>query len=263
MGSVYPRIKRKPLGPVAGISEIRYIKSPNSRYSLSAKKLVIAIDGPAASGKSTTARLVAEKLGYLHVDTGAMYRAVTAKVLKSGIRLDDLGKIGALLRSTRIELRGTGGSVTVLVDGEDVTDQIRSREVTRSVSAVSRLRDVRQAMVREQRRMGEGGGIVLEGRDIGTVVFPNADLKIYLVADIEARARRRQRELEEQGIHSSLDVLRKEIAERDKLDSTREESPLRKADDAIMLDTSGLTIEEQVSFVAGKAFEIISRTEEG
>ena len=226
-----------------------------------AKKLVIAIDGPAASGKSTTARLVAGKLGYVHVDTGAMYRAITAKVLASGISPDDTEKIGRILEDTRIELRNTGGSVKLLLDGKDVADRIRSAEVTRSVSAISRLRQVRESMVREQRKMGEQGGIVLEGRDIGTVVFPNADLKIFMVAELEARASRRQRELDRRESTTDLDVLKKEIEERDRLDSTRDESPLRKADDAIVLDTSALSINEQVDFVVKKAREIIAQRE--
>jgi cytidylate kinase len=254
-------LSKNPTGLVAGISEIRYIESPYDRDSLSAKKLVIAIDGPAASGKTTTARRVAEELGYLHVDTGAMYRAITAKVVKSSISLDDKEGIGELLRATHIELVDASGSIKVLVDGEDVTAQIRNAEVTRAVSGVSRLRDVRQAMVREQRRMGVGGGIVLEGRDIGTVVFPKADLKIFMVADIDARARRRQHELSGQGIHTHIDVLRKEIEERDRLDSTRDESPLKKAHDAIVLDTSGLTIDEQVSFVVEKARQLLNRSD--
>ena len=228
---------------------------------MSAKKLVIAIDGPAASGKSTTARLVAEKLSYLHVDTGAMYRAITAKVLRSGIALDDTEKIQSLLKTTRVELRRGGTAVRVFLDGDDVMEQMRTPEVTRSVSAVSRLRQVREVMVREQRRMGEAGGIVLEGRDIGTVVFPNADLKIFMVADIEARARRRQRELSPAESAPGLDLLKKEIEERDRLDSTRDESPLKKADDAIVLDTSRLTIGGQVDFVVEKAREIIAQLE--
>ena len=228
---------------------------------LSAKKLVIAIDGPAASGKSTTARLVAGKLGYLHVDTGAMYRAVTAKVLRSGIALDDAEKIHSLLRTTRIELQSSGVAVKVLLDGVDVTEQMRTPEVTRSVSAVSRLRQVREVMVREQRKMGRQGGIVLEGRDIGTVVFPNADLKIFMVADIESRARRRQRESGQTESGLGLDLLKNEIAERDRLDSTRDESPLKKAEDAIVLDTSALTIDEQVDFVVAKARDILAQQE--
>jgi CMP/dCMP kinase len=216
---------------------------------LQPRKLVIAIDGPAASGKSTTARLVAERLGYMHVDTGAMYRAVTLKVLRSGLPSDDAAGIGRLMESTRVELRGEDGRLRVLLDGEEVTDLIRTQEVTRAVSAVSSLHDVRSAMVREQRALGRNGGIVLEGRDIGTVVFPDAECKFFLVAGIEARARRRRDELLASGVSADLKQLMREIEERDRLDSTRSESPLRKADDAIVIDTSDLSIEQEVAAV--------------
>lgn len=222
---------------------------------MSRKRLVIAIDGPAASGKSTTAQLVAQRLGYLHIDTGAMYRALTLKILRSGLDGFYSKKIGAIAETTRIELVNANGSLQVLLDGEDVTEQIRSPEVTTAVSSVSTLRDVRQALVREQRRLGQEGGVVLEGRDIGTVVFPDADLKIFLIASIEARARRRQRELQEKGITIDLETLMHEIRERDEKDSSRDESPLRRADDAIVLDTSALTIDEQVEFVLRKVKE--------
>jgi len=228
---------------------------------LNAKKLVIAIDGPAASGKSTTARLVAKRLGYLHVDTGAMYRAITLKVLKSGLKPDDVGNVGLLLTSTRVELQRTNDSVRVLLDGEDVTEGIRSAEVTRAVSAVSRIRQVREAMVLEQRKMAEGQGIVLEGRDIGTVVFPKAHLKIFMVANLEARARRRQNELKAKGINANTKSLLKEIQERDALDTTRDESPLKRAADAIELDNSNLTINEQVEFVLKKAKRLLEQNE--
>jgi len=216
---------------------------------VSPRKLVIAIDGPAASGKSTTARLVAEELGYVHVDTGAMYRAVTLKVLRAGIDPADRAGIGRLLETTHVALRREGPETRVLLDGEDVTAPIRTPDVTRAVSMVSSHRSVRQAMVREQRRMGSEGGIVLEGRDIGTVVFPDADLKFFMVAGIEARARRRGEELRSRGITPDLKSLAEEIGERDRLDSTRKESPLRKAGDAIEIDTSEMTIEEQVRAV--------------
>lgn len=219
------------------------------------KKLVIAIDGPAAAGKSTTAKLVAERLGYLHVDTGAMYRAVTLKVLRAGLATDDRRGITNLLATTHIELRPVNTTFTVLLDGVDVTQEIRSHDVTRAVSGVSRLREVREAMVREQRRMGEEGGIVLEGRDIGTVVFPDADLKFFMIAGIKARARRRVDELRAKGVEADVRKLRREIEERDRLDSTRAESPLRKAPDAIELDTSDMTIEEQVECVVRCARE--------
>jgi len=216
---------------------------------VSARKLVIAIDGPAASGKSTTAKLVAERLGYIHLDTGAMYRAITLKVLRAGIRPEDEEAIALLVRSTHVELRQAGAAAHVLLDGEDVSANIRTPEVTRAVSAVSSQRAVRSVMVREQRRMGERGGIVLEGRDIGTVVFPDADVKFFLIAGIEARARRRAEELRLSGREADAALLAQEIRERDALDSSRQESPLKRAADAIEVDTSDLTIDEQVRIV--------------
>lgn len=226
---------------------------------MSVRNLVIAIDGPAASGKSTTARLVAQRLGYLHVDTGAMYRAMTLKVLRAGLRPDDEKGIEQLIKSTTVELQRVGEGMRVLLDGEDVTDDIRTPAVTNAVSEVSRFRRVRERMVQEQRRMGDGRGIVLEGRDIGTVVFPNADVKIFMVAGLEARAKRRQAELGVRRGESDLAHLVSEIEERDRLDSTRTESPLRRAADAVVLDTSHLTIEEQVEFVVQKAREIMAQ----
>lgn len=219
------------------------------------RRLIIAIDGPAASGKTTTAKLVARRLGYMHVDTGAMYRAITLKVLRSGLAPDDRQGISRLLDSTRVQMRNEGGTLHVLLDGRDVTEEIRTPEVTRAVSAVSSLGDVRHAMVREQRALGEKGGIVLEGRDIGTVVFPNAECKFFLIAGIGARAERRLKELQASGVKSDLKELEKEIAERDRFDSTRELSPLRKAADAVEIDTSDLTIEEQVGIVLRKVRE--------
>jgi cytidylate kinase len=220
---------------------------------VSPKKLVIAIDGPAASGKTTTAKLVAEALGYLHVDTGAMYRALTLKILRAGVHPGDQEHVGAIARSTHVELLRKSGTMCVLLDGEDVTREIRVPEVTRAVSEISSHRAVRDVMVREQRAMGVQGGIVLEGRDIGTVVFPDADLKFFVVAGIETRALRRAAELRARGIESDMKALVDEIRERDRLDSTRAESPLKKADDAIELDTSNLTIEQQVSIVVDRA----------
>lgn len=215
--------------------------------------MVIAIDGPAASGKSTTARLVAARLGYLHIDTGAMYRAITLKILRSGVDEYYSKRLAEIVATTRVELQPMNGRLRVLLDGEDVTDEIRTPAVTTAVSSVSTIRFVREAMVKEQRRIGRNGGVVLEGRDIGTVVFPDADLKIFMVASIEARAERRRRELEAQGIVTDLEMLKREIRQRDEKDSTRDESPLRKAEDAIEVDTSNMTIEEQVEFVVRKA----------
>ena len=215
------------------------------------RRLVIAIDGPAASGKSTTARLVAQRLGYLHVDTGAMYRAVTLKVLGAGVAPENRDGVRALMATTHVALEGQGGRLRVMLDGEDVSEAIRHPDVTRAVSAVSSLREVRSAMVREQRALGKDGGIVLEGRDIGTVVFPDADLKFFMVAGIEPRALRRQQELASNGTQLPLETLVREIQERDARDSGREESPLRRADDAITIDTSEMTIEAQVESVVG------------
>lgn len=221
------------------------------------KKLVIAIDGPAASGKSTTSKLTAERLGYLHVDTGAMYRAMTLKVLEEHIDVNDELKIGQLAEQTEIRLQQVERMLKVFLDKRDVSDAIRSQKVTKAVSAVSSIRIVREVMVREQRRMGEHGGIVLEGRDIGTVVFPDADLKIFMVANVEERARRRQKELQKQHVDIPLQQLVDEIVERDGKDSKRDISPLRKADDAIVLDTSNMSIEQQVEFIVNQAKKII------
>ncbi len=211
------------------------------------KKLVIAIDGPAASGKSTTARLVAGRLGYLHVDTGAMYRAMTLKILSAGISPDDTGEVGRLAGKTRITISVSGGVTGVFLDGVDVTGKIRSPEVTRAVSQVSSIAAVRELMVSEQRRLASAGGVVLEGRDIGTVVLPDADVKIFLVADETERARRRQKELREKKVDVMLEDLVHEIHERDRKDSSRDLSPLRRAADAVEVDTSGLTVEGQVA----------------
>lgn len=223
------------------------------------KKIVIAIDGPAASGKSTTAKLVAERLGYLHIDTGAMYRAITLKVVEEKIPLDAVDRIQQLAERTNIQLERRDGQHRVFLDGRDVTEAIRSPEITKRVSLISSYPPVRSVMVREQRRMAEAGGVVLEGRDIGTVVLPNADLKIFMTADVAERARRRKKELEDAGVRVDEEALRVEIEERDKKDSTRETSPLRKAPDAIVLDSSRLTVEQQVEFIVQRAKEIIER----
>ena len=223
------------------------------------RNLVIAIDGPAASGKTTSAKLTAEKLGYIHVDTGAMYRAMTLKVLENGIDPNDVTKVSELAHSTEIHFERDTAPARILVDNRDVTDLLRSREVSNAVSAVSSIKDVRDVMVREQRKIGRNGGIVLEGRDIGTVVFPDADLKIYMVADLLERARRRQHEMEEHDTRVDLVTIEKEITRRDDWDSHRDISPLKKADDAIELDTTHLTIDQQVEFIVSKAKEIIKQ----
>ncbi len=227
---------------------------------MTAKKIVIAIDGPAASGKSTTARLVAERLGYLHVDTGAMYRAVTLRVLEEKIALDDIDAIRSLAEKITIRLERHGGDTRVTVDGRDVTREIRSSRVTKNVSRISSYQQVRSVMVREQRRMAQSGGVVLEGRDIGTVVLPDSELKVFMIADVNERARRRKKELELTGVGVDEQSLKEEIEERDRKDSTRDVSPLKKAPDAVIVDTSTLTIEQQVELIVEKAKGMIKRS---
>lgn len=223
------------------------------------KKIIIAIDGPAGSGKSTTARLVAQKLGYIYIDTGAMYRALTLKVIELGIDPNDESSIIKIAENTKIELLYENGNLKVILDGKDVSEKIRSPEVTSLVSIVSAHPKLRDIMVKKQRELGRNGGVVMDGRDIGTVVFPDADLKIFMTADVKERAKRRQKELKAQGFNVEIEKLIKEIEERDKFDSTREVGPLKKADDAIEIDTTNLTIDEQVELVLKKAYELINQ----
>ena len=220
--------------------------------------LIIAIDGPAASGKSTTAKLAAARLGFAYLDSGAMYRAAALRAVRLGVSLDDRAALGRAAEGAAIVLSGSGRG-PVLLDGEDVTAEIRTPAVSRASSIMSAVPAVRRALVRQQREFAARGDCVVEGRDIGTVVFPDADLKVYLTASIEERARRRMVELAGRGIHGDEEAIRAEIAERDRRDSTREDSPLRKAADAVEVDTTGLTIEEQVEAVVRIARERMSR----
>ncbi len=211
---------------------------------------VIAIDGPAGSGKTTTAKGVAKKLGFIYIDTGAMYRAVGYAVRAKGFAMDDEGSICALMRELNIVLRIGGNGQETILNGTNVESAIRTPEIARAASDVSRIPCVREAMVDLQRAAAAGApGAVLEGRDIGTVVFPNAPLKIYLTADVRSRAERRLREMREAGTDIPLETLILQIAERDRNDSTRAHSPLRKAGDAIEIDTTHLTIPEQVDAI--------------
>ena len=208
-------------------------------------KIVVAIDGPAGAGKSTIAKLVAGKIGYAYIDTGAMYRSVTWKWLQSGKAFDE-NFISELSQKMVIEFKPEANINRVFVDGTEVTDAIRSAEVTANVSRVAAIGPVREAMVEQQRRMGDVGGVLMDGRDIGTVVFPNAQLKVFLTATVEERAMRRYKELVVKGEKVDLEQLKADIASRDKQDSERAISPLRQAEDAILLDTSDMSIEEVV-----------------
>lgn len=207
------------------------------------KKIVVAIDGPAGAGKSTIAKLVAERLGYAYIDTGAMYRSVAWKFLQTGQPFDE-AFISSLANTMVIQFRPEAKVNRVFVDGQEVTDAIRSTEVTANVSRVAAIGAVREAMVEQQRRMGDAGGVLMDGRDIGTVVFPNAQLKIFLTASVEERAQRRYKELLAKGEQVDLAQLQQDIASRDKQDSERAIAPLRQAEDALLLDTSHMNIEQ-------------------
>lgn len=219
------------------------------------KKISIAIDGPAAAGKSTVAKIVAENLSYIYIDTGAMYRALTYKAILNQTDLENEHQLHQLLSDTMIELLPNIGKQMILLDGKDVTNEIRNSEVTNSVSKVSRHRLIREEMVERQQRFATGGGVVMDGRDIGTFVLPNAEVKVFLIASVEERATRRHAENLAKGYPSDLQQLKEEIAERDKLDSEREIAPLRKADDAFEIDTTSLNIDQVVEAIMKLAKE--------
>lgn len=207
-------------------------------------KLNIAIDGPGGAGKSTVARLVAKQLGYIYVDTGAMYRAVTWKALQSDISPANKEELVRLASSLRIELHPGEQSQQVLLNGEDVTDYIRSVPVTQNVSAVAAVPEIRRLLVSKQQEMAKAKGVVMDGRDIGTHVLPDAELKIFLTASAKERAKRRYLEMKEKNEDVTLEQVEKEIIERDRKDEQREASPLVQAKDAILLDSSGMPIRQ-------------------
>jgi len=219
------------------------------------KKIIIAIDGPAGAGKSTVAQLVGQRLNYTYIDTGAMYRAIAWKVLQDGLTVHDLAAIINIAQSIRIKLACNEGKTQVFVNEYDVTAEIRDPSVSSIVPDIAQVAAVREAMVRLQQAMAQQGGVVMDGRDIGTHVLPNADVKIFLTASIEERAQRRWRELRDKGIAISLEDLTRDIAARDKKDCERDISPLIQAPDAVLLDTTDMSIERAV-------LEILSICEE-
>jgi CMP/dCMP kinase len=219
------------------------------------RKLIIAIDGPVGSGKSTLARRVAAMLGYLYFDTGAMYRAVALKAQRRGISFDALDALTGIARETRIDLRAQDSTQEVFLDGEDVTTAIRTPEVAQAASKIAIVPGVRKVLVAEQRRAGEQGGVVMEGRDIGSVVFPDAHLKIFLSASPEVRAERRWREHQQKGDVIDLARTLEEIHERDRRDRERETSPLVRAPDAVVVDSTAMEPEEVARLVVMLAKE--------
>ena len=222
------------------------------------KQIQIAIDGPASSGKSTVAKIIAKDLGYTYLDTGAMYRAATYLALRHDLTEEDVDQLVDLLNQYPVSFgRSEDGQQLGVVAAGDVTHPIRDNEVTNNVSWVSALAPVRERLVAQQQQIAAQGGIVMDGRDIGTVVLPNAELKIFLVASVEERAGRRYKENLSKGIETDLEVLKKEIAERDYKDSHREVSPLKPAADAIHFDTTGVGIDQVVAFIEEKAKKIL------
>jgi cytidylate kinase len=216
---------------------------------------VIAIDGPSGAGKSTITRLLADRLGYLHIDTGAMFRAIALTVKRSGVDLADEEALAALCGGVDISFIRSEQGCRVLLNGEDVSEAIRTPEISLLTSTVSAIKSVRDILLELQREMGKAGGVVLEGRDIGTVVFPDAEVKFFLTASAEERGRRRYLEMLEKGEDVTMEGTIAEVARRDEQDEQREHAPLRRAADAIVIDSSGLSIEDVLSLMEGKIKE--------
>lgn len=221
------------------------------------KKIKISIDGPSGSGKSTTAKIVAENLQYIYIDTGAMYRAITYAWLQSGLELTK-ENLKTITDNSIVDMKQSYEGQRTFLNGKDISDEIRTTEVTKYVSPVSADGYVREVMVEQQRNIGKDGGIVMDGRDIGTIVFPDAELKIYLIASVEARTERRLKEMLQKKMDVTYEEVKKLLLDRDKYDSSREISPLRKAIDAIEIDTSNITIHEQTNIIIELAKKIIN-----
>ncbi len=212
--------------------------------------MIIAVDGPAGAGKSTAAKILAQKLGFLYIDTGAMYRALTLKVIEENMDIKDTKSIVEMARDTTIELKNDNGpSLKVFLDGRDVSLAIRQPGITKIVSDIAKIKEVRQIMLETQRKQGRQQDSVLDGRDIATVVFPDADKKFYIDAKFEERAMRRYKELKEKLVDITLDEVKQDLLNRDTIDSTREFAPLKKADDAIYVDTTDMSINEVVEML--------------
>ncbi|GAD15846.1 (d)CMP kinase [Lentilactobacillus otakiensis] len=212
--------------------------------------LQVAIDGPASAGKSTVAKLVAKQFHYVYCDTGAMYRAITLKAIREGVSFDNVAEIAKIVKSSKITFEPSDDGQKVFIDGKEITEAIRQEDVTNSVSAVAAIGDVRKELSAQQQAIAKDGGIVMDGRDIGTSVLPDAEVKIFLIASVAERAQRRYKENIQKGINTPLDELQLEIEARDYKDSHRKISPLTKAEDAVEIDTTSLSIDQVVSKIA-------------
>jgi CMP/dCMP kinase len=222
------------------------------------KNIIIAIDGPAGSGKSTDAKNLAKKLGFTYLDTGAMYRAITFCALRNNI-VDDISAVIEMTKNLSLKLKYENGVTRVFVNDEEVTEQIRTPEVNSKVSEISVIPEVREEMVKIQKSIGKQGNIVAEGRDVTTVVFPNADIKFFMTASIEERARRRFLEFQQKKADITIEEVKANLEKRDKIDSGREVSPLRQADDAILFDNTGLTPEQDLDYLVNKIDELLKK----
>jgi len=213
------------------------------------REYVIAIDGPAASGKSTTAKLLAKKMKYIYIDSGAMYRACALRSLQEQVNLGNLEKLRVMLDDIDVKIAYSEAGNRIILNGNNVSERIREADITKLSSEIAVIGIVRERMVDLQREMGKNGGVIMDGRDIGTVVFPNADFKFFMIADVKTRAKRRWKEAMYNGENLLIHEIEKGLIWRDKNDSTRKMSPLKKADDAIEIDTGNMTVEEQTDFI--------------